>query len=67
MILNSVYERMVASGGVSQEIIDEFTRISPIAWSHMLFTGRYNFKKSNGELDVDAMSLILEPHVRQHF
>lgn len=45
MILNSVYERMVASSGVSQEIIDEFTRISPIAWSHMLFTGRYNFKK----------------------
>ncbi|HCB1913183.1 TPA: Tn3 family transposase, partial [Citrobacter amalonaticus] len=41
MILNSVYERMVTSG-VSQDIIDEFTRISPIAWSHMLFTGRYN-------------------------
>jgi len=67
MILSSVYERMVASSGVSQEITDEFTRISPIAWSHMLFTGRYNFKKSNGELDVDAMSLILESHVRQHF
>ncbi|MGP2518172.1 Tn3 family transposase [Yersinia sp. 2545 StPb PI] len=30
MILNSVYERMVSSS-VSQEIIDEFTRISPIA------------------------------------
>lgn len=33
----------------------------------MLFAGRYNFKKSNGELDVDAMSLILEEHVKQHF
>lgn len=66
MILNSVYERMIASG-VSQEIIDEFTRISPIAWGHMLFTGRYNFKKSNGELDVYAMSLMLEAHVKQHF
>ncbi|PQQ22049.1 Tn3 family transposase [Photorhabdus hindustanensis] len=66
MILNSVYERMVASG-VSQEIINEFTRISPIAWSHMLLTGRYNFRKSNGELDVDAISLMLEAHVKQHF
>lgn len=66
MLLNSVYGRMVANG-VSQGIIDEFTRISPIAWSHMLFTGRYNLKKSNGELDVDAMSLMLEAHVKQHF
>ncbi|MCG3461566.1 hypothetical protein L7G72_06805 [Xenorhabdus bovienii] len=32
----------------------------------MLFAGRYHFKKSNGELDVDAMSLILEEHVKQH-
>lgn len=59
MILNSVYERMVSSS-VSQEIIDEFTRISPIASRHMLFTGRYNFKKSHGELDVNAMSVDAE-------
>ncbi|CDH31389.1 hypothetical protein XBI1_1440005 [Xenorhabdus bovienii str. Intermedium] len=32
----------------------------------MLFAGRYNFKKSNGEPDVDAISLILEMHVKQH-
>ncbi|MFC7420741.1 Tn3 family transposase [Iodobacter arcticus] len=59
IILNSVYERMVAAG-TSQSIINEFTRISPIAWSHIVFTGKYNFKKSNGDIDVDATIDALE-------
>lgn len=46
--------------GTSQEIIDEFARISPIAWSHIAFTGKYNFRKSNGDIDVDAMANELE-------
>ncbi len=66
MILNSVYEKM-RTNGVSQEIIDEFTRISPIAWVHTLFTGRYSFKKSNGNIDVEAMAKIMEDHLKQHF
>lgn len=66
MILNSVYEKML-DNGVSQEIVDEFSRISPIAWTHTLFTGRYRFKKSNGKIDVEAMARILEDHVKQHF
>nr|WP_244590674.1 transposase [Xenorhabdus mauleonii] len=66
LVLNSVYERMLANG-VSQEIMDEFIRISPIAWSHTLLTGRYNLKKSKGEIDVEAMSLLLEEHVKNIF
>jgi TnpA family transposase len=66
MILNSVYEKMLAKN-VSQEIINEFIRISPIAWAHTLFTGRYNFKKNNEKIDVEAMARILEDHVKQHF
>jgi TnpA family transposase len=66
IILNSVYERMLVNG-VSQEVIDEFTRISPIAWCHTLFTGRYNFKKSSSQIDVEAMSLIMEKHIKQYF
>jgi TnpA family transposase len=66
MILNSVYEKMRANG-VSQEVFDEFTRISPIAWAHTLFTGRYSFKKSNGRIDVEAMAQILEDQVKKHF
>jgi hypothetical protein len=51
--------------GTSQAIIDEFARISPIAWSHIAFTGKYNFRKSN--VDVDAMVNELEKHLKRHF
>jgi TnpA family transposase len=66
IILNTIYERMLAAGA-SQAIIDEFARISPIAWSHIAFTGKYNFRKSNGDIDVDAMVNELEKHLKQHF
>lgn len=66
IILNTVYERMLAAG-TSQAIIDEFARISPIAWSHIAFTGKYNFRKSNGDIDVDAMANELEEHLKRHF
>jgi TnpA family transposase len=66
IILNTVYERMLAAG-TSQAIIDEFARISPIAWSHIAFTGKYNFRKSNGDIDVDAMVNELEKHLKLHF
>ncbi len=66
IILNAVYEKMIQEG-VSQEIIDEFARISPIAWFHIAFTGKYNFRKSNGEIDIAAMVDALEKHLKQHF
>jgi TnpA family transposase len=66
IILNTVYERILAAGA-SQKIIDEFARISPIAWSHIAFTGKYNFRKSDGDIDVDAMVNELEKHLKLHF
>lgn len=66
IILNTVYEKMVKEG-VSQEIIDEFARISPIAWAYIAFTGKYNFKKSNGGIEVNSMVSALEKHLKQHF
>lgn len=66
IILNAVYEKMVKEG-VNQEIIDEFARISPIAWLHIAFTGKYNFRKSNGEIDIAAMVNALEKHLRKYF
>ncbi len=66
LILNSVYEKMLANDA-PQEVINEFIQISPIAWTHTLLAGRYNFRKSDGEIDVEVMALILEKHVRQHF
>ena len=66
LILNAIYEKMLKEG-VKQEITDEFSRISPIAWAHIAFTGKYNFKKSNGGIDVNAMVRELEQHLKRHF
>ena len=40
---------------------------SAIAWAHIAFTGKYRFKKSNGEIDIEAMVEALEKHLKQHF
>jgi TnpA family transposase len=67
LILNTVYEKMVEEG-VSAKIIEEFARISPIAWHHLFFTGRYSFKKSsNTTIDVEAMAEMIEKHLKQAF
>lgn len=66
IILNIVYESMLKNA-VSQHIIDEFSRISPIAWIHIAFTGKYNFKKSMGTIDVVALAHELEKHLKQCF
>ncbi len=67
IILNTLYEKMVAEG-VSERILEEFARISPIAWHHLFFTGRYSFKKaSKTVIDVEAMAEMLEKHLKQVF
>lgn len=65
-ILNTVYQKMFRDGA-SQDVIDEFARISPIAWVHILFAGRYSFQKSTGNIDVGEMAKIVEIHIRQYF
>lgn len=64
IILNNIYEKMLAEG-VSEEVIEEFARISPIAWAHILFTGRYRFKKNNGLIDISGIVQILEDQLKQ--
>ena len=66
IILNAVYEKMLKEG-VNPAIIEEFARISPIAWAHIAFTGKYNFRKSNGDIDMEAMANTLETHVKKYF
>lgn len=66
IILNAVYIKMLKEG-VAQEVIDEFARISPIAWVHILFTGRYSFKKSIGDINIAAMAQEIEKHLKQYF
>ena len=66
LILNAVYEKMLEEK-VEQAIIDEFARISPIAWAYIVFTGKYNFKKSDGSMDLGAIVDALVKHLKQHF
>ena len=44
--------------------LKEFARISPIAWSHLVFTGRYNFVKSDGQIDIALFVEKLEQVLR---
>ncbi|MEA9445922.1 Tn3 family transposase (plasmid) [Candidatus Fukatsuia symbiotica] len=67
IILNTLYEKMQVVEGVSQTIIDEFVRISPIAWAHIAFTGKYHFKKSKSGVDLDTMINELEKHLKRCF
>lgn len=67
LILNTIYEKMIADG-VPDSIIEKFARISPIAWQHLYFTGRYSFKKAGKSvIDVEAMARIMEEHLKQVF
>ena len=49
---------------VPQSVINEFIRISPIAWFYITFTGRYNFKKNTGKIDLQEILNTLEAKVR---
>lgn len=42
----------------------QFLRISPIAWNHIIFTGRYNFKNNNTKVDLEKMIVSLEEKLR---
>jgi hypothetical protein len=43
-----------------KSIIEKFIRISAIAWDHLVFTGRYNFRKNDSTVNLEAMIKILE-------
>ena len=66
IILNSIYVKMIKRG-VSAAVLKEFARISPIAWSHLVFTGRYNFVKSDGQIDIALFVEKLEQVFRERF
>jgi TnpA family transposase len=66
VILNSIYVKMIKDGA-SKEALQEFSRISPIAWSHLVFTGRYSFVKSDGKIDIALLVEKLEELWRWRF
>ena len=66
MILDKIFEKMMKEG-VSQEDLDRFARISPIAWAHILLTGKYKFKNKKGHIDVSKLLIVLESTVKEQF
>lgn len=64
-ILNAIYIKMCESG-VSEEVIEKFSRISPIAWSLISFTGKHNFKKINGQIDFEEIVAMLEAQLKEY-
>ena len=62
-LLNTIYQKMIAEKA-PQSVINEFIRISPIAWFYITFTGRYNFKKNNGKIDLQEILNTLEAKIR---
>ena len=65
-ILNIIYERLIAMGA-TKAVIDNFIRISPVAWEHISFTGRYNFTKDNSIVDLEKIVGLLEEKLNQNF
>lgn len=52
-ILSRLLERLEAEG--NDKSIEALTRISPVAWQHILLNGHYTFQSSNEIIDLDAL------------
>lgn len=52
-ILSRLLERLEAEG--NDKGIEALTRISPVAWQHILLNGHYTFQSSNEIIDLDAL------------
>lgn len=52
-ILSRLLERLEAEG--NGKGIEALTRISPVAWQHILLNGHYTFQSSNEIIDLDAL------------
>ena len=63
-LLEHVYQRLVVRYGKASadQVI---ARLSPVAWQHILFTGRYHFKNHSDGIEIDKFVNILEGKLEQ--
>nr|WP_306417251.1 Tn3 family transposase [Vibrio sp. B181a] len=52
-ILSRLLERLEAEGNTKG--IDALTRVSPVAWQHILLNGHYTFQNSNEIINLDEL------------
>ncbi|KKF35107.1 transposase [Erwinia tracheiphila] len=57
-ILSRLLERLEAEGNVKD--IEALSRISPVAWQHILLNGHYTFQSSDEIIDLDALVAVLK-------
>ena len=62
-LLNGVYLRLVKKVGVNKAKL-LMSSISPVAWPHILFGGRYYFRRGTDKVNLD--SIITELEARLH-
>ena len=62
-ILNMLYMKLIELG-CSEKDIERFLRISPMAWIHIAFTGRYTFNKKNNKIDLNEIIITLEKELK---
>lgn len=58
VILPRLLERLEAEGNAKG--IGVLTRISPVAWQHVLLNGHYTFQSSDEIIDLDALGAGLK-------
>ena len=59
MLLSNVYLSLVERLG-EEKAREIMNRISPVAWQHINFTGKYKFMAKDYTPDIDAISKFLE-------
>ncbi len=64
MILDKLYHRSCAAVGETKAKAI-LSKISPVAWQHIIFTGRYHFKDQEGQIDFDKLIALLEKKLRK--
>jgi TnpA family transposase len=64
MILDKLYHRLCATIG-EKKAKAILSKISPIAWQHIIFTGRYHFKDQEKQIDFDKLIALLEEKLRK--
>lgn len=64
MILDKLYHRLCATFG-EKKARAILSKISPVAWQHIIFTGRYHFKDQEGQIDFDKLIELLEKKIRK--
>lgn len=64
MLLDQLYQRLCEKVG-EEKAKTIMCKISPVAWEHIIFTGRYLFKDKGGQLDLDKFIELLEEKLKK--